>query len=369
MKNTILSIGYKIYKIKEDIMAKLFLKSPSINNPKTKRLLIVKTDAIGDYILFRNFLKEIKKSKKYKNYEISLLGNVVWKNIFENLDIKYIDKSTFLDLRATYYKGNNYRRQILKEIGEEYFDTIINPTYSRNSIIDILISKINAKNKITFLGDNTNMSYFEKPFLDRFYTKLITTKEKFEFNRNKDFFEQILRERINITNPKINIKKKQSNYFVINPGASVKFKQWAPENFAEVIDHLVEKYKAKIYIVGSKTELELDKKVKELSKYKDNIEIKNGGTLTDLLNLIAVSRGVISNETCTPHMAVALGKRVYCVTGKLGYERMHPYPNYKEAVYIYPFNLEKMEESKNWYKNTEGLNLVDASRLIEKEQF
>ena len=213
------------------------------------------------------------------------------------------------------------------------------------------------------------MTYLEKSFTDKYYTKLITTKEKFEFNRNKDFFEQVLDKKINLPNPKINIKKKQANYFVINPGASVKFKQWAPENFAKVINHLVEKYKAKIYIVGSKAELTLDNKVKNLSKHKNKITIKNGGSLFDLIKLIAGSRGVISNETCTPHIAVALNKKVYCISGKLGYQRMHPYQQYKKAIYCYPPNLNEIKKDKNWHRNLEHLDTTTSEEVISKLQF
>ncbi|MFH0808024.1 MAG: glycosyltransferase family 9 protein [archaeon] len=151
----------------------------------------------------------------------------------------------------------------------------------------------------------------------------------------------------------------------MNPGASVKFKQWAPENFAKVIDYLVEKYKARIYIVGSKTELKLDKKVKELSKYQDNIEIKNEETLYELLGVISGSRGVISNETCTQHMAVALGKKVYCITTGIGYKSTYPYPNYKNAIYLYPKDLNK----KNSNNKILDINEISPEHIIKKIKF
>lgn len=369
MRNILIIIAYRLYKLKEDISAKLFLTIPKTKKKSKKSLLIVKTDAIGDYILFRNFLEKVRNSKKYKNYKIHFLGNELWKNIFDNLDKEYVDNAEFLNLRDIYHGGNKYREKILNKLATESFDTIIYPAYSRNSIIDILISKINAKNKITFIGDNENMSYLEKYFTDKIYTRLIKTNQKFEFNRNRDFFEQVIEKKINIQNPKINIKRTQNNYFVVNPGASVKFKQWAPEKFAKVIDHLVEKYKAKVYIVGSKSELVLDNKVKSLSKHRDRIEIKNGEPLLDLLNLFAGSRGIIVNESGAPHIAVALGKKIYCISGRLGYGRMHPYPNYKNAIYCYPPNLNKIKEFKHWYKNIDSLESVMPEEVISKLQF
>ena len=77
MKTSLLAIVYKFYKIKEDILAKLFLKTQWQKKSSKKKLLIVKTDAIGDYILFRNFLKEINEFSKCYNISCNLLA-MVW---------------------------------------------------------------------------------------------------------------------------------------------------------------------------------------------------------------------------------------------------------------------------------------------------
>ena len=42
--------------------------------PQKRNVLIIFLDAIGDYILFRNFLSEIRESSKFKDYTITLLG-------------------------------------------------------------------------------------------------------------------------------------------------------------------------------------------------------------------------------------------------------------------------------------------------------
>ena len=55
-------------------------------------LLFIRLDAIGDYVMFRNFIEILKKSDKYKNYNITLVGNSAWKNLSEELDKEYMDK-------------------------------------------------------------------------------------------------------------------------------------------------------------------------------------------------------------------------------------------------------------------------------------
>jgi hypothetical protein len=47
-----------------------------------KNLLLIKTDVIGDYILFRNFISEIRKKTKYQNANITLVGNYNFRKFF-----------------------------------------------------------------------------------------------------------------------------------------------------------------------------------------------------------------------------------------------------------------------------------------------
>lgn len=67
-----------------------------------KRLLIIKTDAIGDYILFRNFIEVVKRSDLYRDYEIDLLGNVLWQDIALKYDQPYIENFIFIKANALY---------------------------------------------------------------------------------------------------------------------------------------------------------------------------------------------------------------------------------------------------------------------------
>ena len=67
-------LNYFVY-----LIIDLFL--PLGQNTNSNTLLIIRLDAIGDYLLFRNFLSVIRASRKYKDYEITLCGNIVWKDL------------------------------------------------------------------------------------------------------------------------------------------------------------------------------------------------------------------------------------------------------------------------------------------------
>ncbi|HOV12846.1 MAG TPA: hypothetical protein PK771_01060, partial [Spirochaetota bacterium] len=65
-----------------------------------KELLIVKLDAIGDYIIFRNFIEEIKKSEKFCDYDITILGNILWKDLSEKQDSDFIKNFVWITKKS-----------------------------------------------------------------------------------------------------------------------------------------------------------------------------------------------------------------------------------------------------------------------------
>lgn len=89
----------------------IFIKPSKDIEPKS--LLLIRLDAIGDYVLFRNFIEVLKKSEKYKEYKITLLGNVVWKDLSEELDREFVDEFIWLD-KNRFKKDPVYRYKNLK---------------------------------------------------------------------------------------------------------------------------------------------------------------------------------------------------------------------------------------------------------------
>jgi hypothetical protein len=83
----------RFFKIVRLILADNIVSIPkSASKIPSKELLIVKTDAIGDYILFRNLLPYIRNSKRFQGYKIVLLGNVIWKDLAEFYDKDFVDE-------------------------------------------------------------------------------------------------------------------------------------------------------------------------------------------------------------------------------------------------------------------------------------
>ena len=84
-------------------------------------LAILKLDKISDYVIFRNYIEVVKKSKKYKDYKILLIGNIEYKNFARFLDGEIVDKFIWIN-KNNYKKFPFYRTFILNEINSLKID-------------------------------------------------------------------------------------------------------------------------------------------------------------------------------------------------------------------------------------------------------
>jgi ADP-heptose:LPS heptosyltransferase len=123
-----------------------------------KRLLIVKLDAIGDYILFRNTVSVIKRCDRFKHHSFTLLGNRAFKDLALTFDTSVFDSFIWVDPHIVYGIGHYSRATfgLLLSLKLKGFDIVIHPTHSRLVSTDLFIKYIGAKKMIASAGDTIN---------------------------------------------------------------------------------------------------------------------------------------------------------------------------------------------------------------------
>ncbi len=116
-------------------------------------LLVVQVQGIGDYILFRNFLEALKTSKRYEGYSITLCGNESYKDIALAFDSRTV--SDFIWVKNNSLKRHLfYRSVLLTKIRKKGFEVVLNPVYSRDSILeDSIVRAAGAHEAIGCRGD------------------------------------------------------------------------------------------------------------------------------------------------------------------------------------------------------------------------
>lgn len=301
---------------------------------KQKSLLLIRTDAIGDYILFRNFIKIIKNDKKYQNYSITLVGNIAWKSLAEELDEEYIDNFIWLDCDK-FMKDILYRFKKMQELVSYSYEILINPAYSREFFISDNIAKnVYANKKIASIGDYTNIKRWQKNISDKYYDILIPAKNEiiFEFLRNKQFFECLLKNTINLNSPKIEKENKKlkyelpKKYAILFIGASNNRRKWSIENFSKAANYLKKEYNYEIVICGTLADSEQLNHL--LGQYEGTILNLVGKTSLLELSIVTTHADLIlSNDTMLPHLAVSLmTPNIFVIFNASHYGRFLPYP-------------------------------------------
>jgi ADP-heptose:LPS heptosyltransferase len=350
-----------------------------------KSLLLIRLDEIGDFILFCNFITEVKSSKKYRNFKISLCGNEIWKNLAENFFNADIDQFIWMN-KNKFYSNPFYKFKILKEIYQSGFEVVINSRYSRGILYDDLIVK--ASSASISIGSQGSLEKHAKwkrhLFTDHYYTQLIpqTSEVTFEFIRNIYFFKKILGEPLETDKPTLIPLKKISSdlpkkYITLFAGVSETKRMWHINNFIEIIQFILEKHKFPVVLCGSAGEIDASQTIMH-SLSNDRVSDLTGKTsLSDLVSILAKSKLLISNETSAPHFAAAVNTPFICISMGKGFGRFFPYPPeiYDKAHYIYPptimKNLDKIEKLKDQlqFDSDLDINEIDVEqvkRLIDK---
>ncbi|MCW7512242.1 lipopolysaccharide heptosyltransferase family protein [Leptospira levettii] len=305
---------------------------------KEEVTLICKIDNIGDYILFRNFLKDFRNTEFNHNRKIVLVGNVAWKDIFESHDFSTVDKVIWINLNSL---QNNifYRYGILFLLNTLRIHTIVQPTFSRNLLIDFLLLPLKAKFKFTPFGDDLNHIRELKVKNDLSYSHIFKSEKEieFEFDRNLFFFQNLdpVFSKVKFSLPfEHNLHSENVVSFFI--GSSSKTRQFSMENLSFIVKSLENLGNYRVNLLGGQAEFLIGE---ELSKNSERvINLCGKLKLTETINAIGNSKIVLTMDSSGLHMAMGTGvPNVYCFSNGNHAFRFVPYPKrYTNLTVFFP---------------------------------
>lgn len=344
------------------------------SNKKNSKVVIIRTDAIGDYVLFRNFLKPL-----YEKYgKLTFVGNVACKELVTQLDGEYIKHFIAID-RKKISRNLIYRFKIIKELKKTSYEILINSIYSRDRVSEDIVRIIDAREKIASIGDCSNLPKGIKQQYDKNYTTLLPAKQEimFEFYRNLEFFQNLLGKDLHV-DFFIDLKKidRERDFGIIPPysvffiGASAQYRKWGNNHFVEVGKFLHSNFYENIVICGGKEDFEngeyIRQKLEQNSIYCLNLCGKT--SLLDLARVVYNGNHLISNETSCVHIAKAIRHdKVFVVSNGNHLHRFTPYPKELGGEYygiFHPFiqaNLDEYVFISNYSGKTSTLDINDIS--------
>lgn len=321
----------------------------SKNTNQQKYILIVRTDLLGDFIIWLNALNIIAEKFRKEGYKVILLGNEIWMPLAE--------KCGAFDIlipinRKKYFKDFSYRKDILNEINKYNVGCLYQTADSRDfAVADSIARNVKSPNKIAFRRKPEAEYSIWNALSNIWYSKLIQPESSnhFEFYRVIEFFNEV-----NIPAKKYSTdissyfekKSIEKKYFVVLPGANAERRCLEPEKFSAIITEVKNKTGWDCYLCGSKGESNLGKQIQDKLSFEcSNLIGKT--TLTELGNVLLNSELVIGNETGTLHYAAALNKNALCVLGGGHFGRFMPYEESISAKNILPTAVYKKMDCFN----------------------
>jgi ADP-heptose:LPS heptosyltransferase len=339
-------------------------------NPGT--LLIVRLDAIGDYVLFRNFLETIRKSDQYKSHRITLCGNSIWKDLAIGLDQQFVDEFIWVDPKEL--KTQASRITLARKLRYMNFETVINPVYSRDADVEQLVVCSGAINIIGQTGEQVNISSSIRSIANKYYTHLIPSSREyqFEFYRNREFFENLLNRKISLKRPFINTENGTEEYITLCPGAGDPARRWNVNSFDKLCRLLLDILpQCKPVICGSKQDAHLADQLKK-NPGVEYMDLTGQLSLMQLTEIFSKSAIIIANDSGPFHIAAALNKPAVCISNGNNYGRFAPYPpemNTRSHTVFPPALLRETNEEIRIRKYGKAHQLLDINSVSVEDVF
>ncbi len=337
-----------------------------------KKLLIIRLDDIGDYLLFRNTLTTYRNAAQWQGYEITLLANQVWRSLYEFADKDATDKVIWVN-KNDYFDKDDVRLGLWQSLRNQGFDTVICPARARPLLIDdACMLAANAPNNIASCND---MKYHEWNVVsDKLYTKLYPQKNMMvhDFLFNTQFAEQCTGIHLNISRPEIDTPtvttKIKGPYIVCFIGGSKKSHRWPAEGWIDLIQLAAKDNKYTFVLAGGKGDKETADKIAAATNAKN---LAGEISLPEVGGWMKGAAAVISNDTMSAHLAVACNRPTLIVANG---DNFYKFCDYKSAgiehvdnaypdLFLNQWKKKNYKPFKHYVAVTKDIATIPASRV------
>ena len=301
---------------------------------KVRRILIVRTDRIGDVVLSTPTITAARKA--FPNAYIAVMVSPQTREIVNgnpslNEVIVYDKKGVFQTLRFA------------KCLKNKKFD------------LALILHSTNRVNLISFLAGIPKRVGYARGKMDFLLTDRLPYKKRLGEKHEAEYSLDVLRSigvDARISQLVMPVRKENEEnidgllkesglgqgerIIVLHPGASCISKMWPQENFARVADILVEKFDARILLVSAPEHVRIGEGIRGLMKNRP-VFLCGETSLGDLAALFKRTNLFISNDSGPVHIACAIGVPVISIFGRkdtgLSPERWGPLGNRSIALH------------------------------------
>lgn len=306
--------------------------------PNSKRILIMRTDSIGDNVLATGLLSHLRR--KYLGSHLAVFCVESAKEIYQASP--FVDEVLCFNWKLS-LADEDYRQLVTANVRNFKADLVINSVFSRDILSDQFVPAGTGSEIVALEGDLSNMSEGDQKRGNQFYTRLFPSpgKIKPEFERHRDLLAGL------------GIESKQ---FSTRLCPSLENRRWAEELFQEHgLDPLKTialfpgaKYSCKIYrrypaalcklkgfrflvFGGSDVTVMAEQIVDALP---GSLNLCGKTTLLEMAAAMQKCRMYVGSDSSGAHIACAVGLPNLVVMGGGHFGRFFPYVSLTSVVYL-----------------------------------
>ena len=312
--------------------------------PDPTRVLLVRNDSIGDYLLFRPWLRLLAAEVRGRGQRLTLAANALWAPLARAWDADCFDELLVVEF-GRFQTDMAYRAEVLRGVGAAGYGEVIYPLHVREPAVENFFRYLAAPVRVGSQGEHRTEAWFQ--LTDREgYTHLLPTVREvlFEYDRNGEFYRNWLaafgHAAGTAARPPLRIPVAEADAarfrapdgrpaIILFPGASARQKRWPTDHFARLAQGLHQRYggQYRLIIAGSAADGEYAQRIRAAAGTAVPLENLCGQTnLPELAALLSQASILISNDTVAAHLAVQRGTPCLVVLMGENYGKFFPYP-------------------------------------------
>lgn len=311
-----------------------------IPSPRKKKyeLVLVRADALGDYVIWHDALQAYKE--KFQNKKVLLICPSIDKQLacgdsFFSAVIDFNGKSIGTSF------GSFFRFFIKCRAIES--DVVIYPVWERHVIGDFVVSTIKSNEKIGMIGIGKHDFWWN--FYNRKYTRLLENPQtNNEICAIEYFTQKVINPNYKYGYNKLEVTGNHSvveygKFALIAISSSVSKKIWEVEKFIELIDKIPSDYNILLSGAGDNDINMAQVIINGVSDKKRVYNLINKTSIIDLVSIISKAKFVVGNDSAAVHIAAATHVPSICIFHGAHFGRFLPYPNHLPNIEYNPHTI------------------------------
>jgi len=297
---------------------------------KPGEILVIRLEGIGDFVLFLDLARKLRRLYPPGRFRITLVGARLWTSLAQGQscfdDIWELDPARFVsDLR--------YRYRLLRRVSQAGFSTAINATFSRDFLFsDPVIRASAAKTRIGFVGDLYKTVAPARSISRGWYTRLIDDgldPGMMELLKGAALLRGLGSENCAASVPYLELTESPpeglpATFYVLCASAGSALRKWPVERLAILAERIFAKTGWTGVICGGADDSHSASQILGLGR-APLMNYAGQLSLPALASTLARAQLVIANETGTVHIAGAVGTPGVCILGGGHWGRFIPY--------------------------------------------